>query len=295
MNDPVWALDAGVRLAAVASMLSALELLSRPQALRPGGLLDWRNLRLATQGRPRWDRLLRCPAFFLLLAVEAAGSLVVVLGVTWAPLVLTVGLLHRAHMVRHRWSVDGADRMVVMVMLSTGVALLLGTEDAARTAILFLAAQASLAYLTSGISKAQCGMWRSGSAAANIMSTRMFGDRPVGRFLSIRPALSLALSWAVMGVELGLGFTLLLPSAVVPTLLLAGALFHLGCARLLGLNTFFWAFLATYPALLAARQLGGPLPTPLVVAAAGLAFVAAILVSLRRLLAVPRRPAATTA
>ena len=45
--------------------------------------------------------------------------------------------------------------------------------------------------------------------------------------------------------------------AVVVAFLVIGLAFHLGCAVLMGLNSFLWAFPAAYPCVLASREILG--------------------------------------
>ena len=42
---------------------------------------------------------------------------------------------------------------------------------------------------------------------------------------------------------------LLVPHSIGLYFLVGGALFHASCAFVMGLNSFFWAFVATYPAI----------------------------------------------
>jgi hypothetical protein len=63
------------------------------------------------------------------------------------------------------------------------------------------------------------------------------------------------LSLGVIALELAVPLSLVLP-APFAEILLAGVLaFHLLAAVTMGLNTFVWAYVATYPAILHVRDL----------------------------------------
>jgi hypothetical protein len=51
-------------------------------------------------------------------------------------------------------------------------------------------------------------------------------------------------------VEIIFPVVLVAPPGVLVALLFAGAMLHLGTAVLIGLDTFFWAFTATFPAII---------------------------------------------
>jgi len=92
--------------------------------------------------------------------------------------------------------------------------------------------------------------WREGTFLPAIFQTAIYGHRRLGRLLSVRPALSSMLSRAVIAWECSFPLVLVAPPSVVAPVLLMGVAFHAVNAYLMGLNTFFWSFAATYPAIL---------------------------------------------
>lgn len=68
--------------------------------------------------------------------------------------------------------------------------------------------------------------------------------------LRARPAIGRAAGHSVLIWESLFLLALTAPPAVVLAMLAAGAAFHAGCAIVMGLNRFIWAFVAGYPALL---------------------------------------------
>jgi hypothetical protein len=115
----------------------------------------------------------------------------------------------------------------------------------------FVAAQSILSYVVAGIAKALSPSWRQGHALRAILNTRTYGHRGAARVLTNAPGwANVTLCWVVIGFECAFGFTPILPTGALILVLSAGGLFHLANAYIMGLNTFFWAFFATYPCIL---------------------------------------------
>lgn len=113
----------------------------------------------------------------------------------------------------------------------------------------YLAIQLVLSYFISGWVKVVNKDWRSGRALRDVFQ---FSAYPVAenlRMLSDRRRLLFVGSWAVMALELLFPLALISQPTLIAALILA-ACFHLANALLLGLNRFFWTWLAAYPALL---------------------------------------------
>jgi hypothetical protein len=157
---------------------------------------------------------------------------------------------------RRRFAGDGSDQMTQVVLAGTATGLLLSSSSpAASAAAIFIAAQACLAYVASGIAKLISPVWRSGSALTQITNTATYGRPAAARWLARRPGAARLCSWAIIMGECGFPLVLVAPSWLLVVILAGTISFHLGCAVVMGFNTFFWSFLATYPAILYARAL----------------------------------------
>jgi hypothetical protein len=82
------------------------------------------------------------------------------------------------------------------------------------------------------------------------VNLQQFGARSAVEFLAPRPRLRQGLAWSVMLAEAGAPLAVLLPAHGIALALVAGLAFHVANAACMGLNTFVWSFLATYPAVL---------------------------------------------
>lgn len=114
--------------------------------------------------------------------------------------------------------------------------------------LLYIAAVSGLAYVTAGVTKLMTPAWRSGEALAWVVNLQSFGSSAAAHVLIPRTRTRVTLSWLVMLAETMAPLAVLLPARLIIVALALGAVFHVSLALLMGLNTFVWSFLATYPA-----------------------------------------------
>ncbi len=246
-------------LATVGATISTLEWLANWRQLSAGGLFSWGVVesRPALTGTLRGRvagvflaypnilglLALRLVALFSLLPAIASGRFAAwVLGVV----VATTILLN----VRSPYGMDGSDQMATQVFGALFLGFLPGTTLALDAALWYIALQGCLTYATAGLVKLTAPLWHSGEALFGIFNTRAFGHPAVARFLHGRPRLTKALSWGVVAAEIAFPLALVLGYPYGLVFLGWGVLFHAANAIVMGINTFFWSFVATYPAIL---------------------------------------------
>ena len=142
----------------------------------------------------------------------------------------------------------GSDRMGLLALWCLTLSELMPTTALREAVFGYLGLQIMLSYLISGWVKVRNRDWRSGRALADVFQ---FSAYPVSEDLrrwADRPRVMAAMSWAVMGFELGFPLAMALPVTLMTGLVIA-ATFHLANAMLFGLNRFFWTWLAVFPAL----------------------------------------------
>jgi hypothetical protein len=145
---------------------------------------------------------------------------------------------------------DGSDQMFAIILITCLVCVGPHSDDfVLQCGLWFLAGQACLSYCSAGLSKLISPVWRSGDAIYKIFNTGTYGHEAVANLTRNSRCLRLVLCWSVIAVESLFPLALFLPSPYVWGFLIAGALFHFGCAVLMGLNLFVFAFVATYPAI----------------------------------------------
>jgi hypothetical protein len=245
----------------VGALVSTLELLASHRAYLPQGMFSWNLVRRRRMvSSRRWLQRGLAPLFdlpgvlFLLgLRLAAAGGIVVgVVAFGTLPAVPVLLLLATTLLVnlRHPYGMDGADQMssIVVVVLALHVATP-KNQFVAQEGLWFLALQLSLSYFTAGVAKVFSPKWRSGTAVIEVLSTVSYGRADLKRLLQAVPVLSQALNYGVVVFECVFPVVLILGGPTTPVFLVGGVLLHAAIAMSMGLNTFFWAFVATYPSV----------------------------------------------
>ena len=151
---------------------------------------------------------------------------------------------------RTRVGQDGADQMALLVLLALSVAMLVPTHRVQLAACAFIAAEGLASYAIAGFAKLSELGWRDGSHLAAIFSTEVYGAKPFGDLLKRHRTLAMTLSVGFIFWECSVVFAMLAPRPIVFAYLAVGLLFHSMNALVMGLNTFLFAFAATYPATL---------------------------------------------
>ena len=241
--------------------ISGFELLLDRAAFKHGGPFDSRVYE-ALRSRTAPAVLAPSSAVSKVAMVQiAASSVVVVVGPLsllgrWTLVVALVASL----VVRQRRVVggDGAEQLSEIMLLSTALAVLpTPGETRMDLAVVFIAAQLTLSYVTAGIFKLISPVWRGGEALPGILNTYGHGVIWASRFVGRRRWLGFSAGWLVMLFEVTFPIVFVAPVPVVVAYLAIGLAFHLGCAVLMGLNSFLWAFPAAYPCVLATREILG--------------------------------------
>src|SRR5688572_16281210 len=162
-----------------------------------------------------------------------------------AAIVLSVHCLSNVRLIVGR---DGADQMQNIVWAGLIAYSLPLNENAKLIATGFIAAQLILSYLTSGIAKLISPVWRNGKAMHFITRMVTYCPPSFTRFFN-RRLFAVSICWLIILFELLSPLLLLFgkPGAII--FIALGALFHGGIAIMMGLTTFVFAFLATYPIL----------------------------------------------
>lgn len=259
MADEVMAsaLDITVRLVAVGLAITGAELIADRRAFNAGGPFGPQVLAALRGASPpkmlggsRGVAILAATQVIAAVVLVAFGPFLVVGRCALVALAITTTLFRRRRVIGG----DGAEQMSDIVLISALLAVLPVPGDGRITlAVIFIAAQSVLSYFTSGVAKLVSPMWRSGSALPAILGTYNHGLAPVSRIMQPRPAVGFVLGWTVIMFEVLFPLVLIAPPSVAVAALSVGLTFHLGCAVLMGLNSFVWPFPATYACVLAIR------------------------------------------
>lgn len=247
----------------LSTAVPAAEYLFIHQAFRAQGVFSGRVMALndtspRTLPVPVENLLYSYPAFLgihLLRLVLCGGLLVLPEGASGYLLGGLVAL-NLLFLYRNSLGSDGSDQMNLIIGIALTVLYLQpGNVGLTHLSLFFIAAQSILAYFVAGVAKLLSAEWRSGLAVRAIMNTRTYGSLAISRYLSQgnRRGVNLALCWSVILMEMAFPLVLVLPAPYCWLLLAWGICFHLYNAVVMGLNVFFWAFLATYPSIILLR------------------------------------------
>lgn len=246
-------------------IIASLEDLVRNQLFAWNGLLSWEVLKYAnlrTMNGPVWKVIGRFQShrsfrlLFVLRMLIAFAILVLLLNGTrqpeiLLPLVLLLLLIHLFISMRALFGLDGAHQMNLILLL--GITFFYMTTPgsfAMECCILFIGGQAVASYVISGIYKIMGKKWRNGTAMSGIMSARIYGHPWLGAYLRHRPVLCKILCWKIILIETAFIVVPFAPPMVVYIFLGCGIFFHLLNAIFMGLNGFFFAFVATYSSVI---------------------------------------------
>lgn len=242
---------------AIGLLLSSAQLLSGLREFRASGLFDWSSRRnRATRGWMTGRTGTALLQVALIARIAGCAALLVpfqsdLLYGSYAILILVTGLF-LAYQIGY--GKDGSNQISVIVMAGLAFTFLMPASSPFRpVGLYFIAAQAVLSYFAAGLSKLVSARWRDGSALRTILNTASYGDRTIGALVVRRPWIAGIAGWSVIVIEIVFPVALVAPLGVLIALLIAGALLHLGTVALIGLDTFFWAFTATFPAIIFAH------------------------------------------
>ena len=250
-------------LAAIGLIVTTLEYLAALSLFGEDGILSWRIF--VTHSRPlrfqfleNWRKAFFRPSIVAALSVLRLLSVLALLiphqsqgaYLIYLAIAFVTGCLISY---RCMFGGDGSDQMHTIVLAGLIVYCLLGTTQAGEwqnIGIWFIALQSCLSYLSAGVSKLVSKKWRDGSAAFLIFNTCSYGTQGLANVLRDSHTNRLLMCWGVIVFECLFPLCLIAPEPVLLTFLACGVFFHLCNAVFMGLNTFLWAFAATYPAII---------------------------------------------
>jgi hypothetical protein len=248
-------------LASAGVILASAELLSLNEEFADGGIFSWDVLRTVSRatlsvGTGRPSQVISHPFFVpAVTGARAAAAMILIGSVENNGLSRACVLAVIATSIVMRWraplGMDGSDQMSLVTFVAIAIHNLFpGDVHIAQASIWFIAVQGCLSYFVAGIAKVISPIWRSGEAVGRIFSTRTYGSSRSASFVSGRAGLCFALSWLVMSFECTFPLVFAFGGTGFAIFAAVGIVFHITNALVMGLNTFVWAFVATYPAIL---------------------------------------------
>lgn len=240
-------------------IISSAEYLYYPRHIKADGLMSWE----VAKSRSSWfcnnttgnvfNTVLPYSAFKWLLICRLMIALITLLipfdRQTFTLLFILLGCCEFFMVVRTPYGQDGSDQLSWITIITLCVALSVPSKNVLLISLGFLAFQVSVSYVTAGLAKAISKGWQNGDHLRSIANLRIYGNPFLARLLEKNNRLSIALSWSVILWESLFFLVFFLPEPFALVFLAAGVFFHLSNAVFMGLNCFFWSFMAGYPAI----------------------------------------------
>jgi hypothetical protein len=248
------------RIAGAATVLTSLEEISLIKDFGHGGRYDPESLSVGiSDNAPRIIKNVSTGAemLFAICCVRLLAGIGLLLAADSKIFLTASWLVAAATALFIRWrhaygGEDGGDQMLTIMSTTFAACLTIGYVSSVVPVIglCFIGGQACLAYATSGLAKLFGRQWRTGYAIQGILSTRTYGTRSLAKLIQPRAFVSLVMCWMTIVFETSFLVAPVLPQMALVVLLLVAGLFHACVAYAMGLNGFFWSFVATYPTIL---------------------------------------------
>lgn len=244
-------------LCAVSLLVQAFEFWRLRSAHGPEGVWQWSIQRQDLVFAPRVVR-----AFFDTLfaphfhAVHLVVRMLLATSLFWGSSLFSSTLLFLSTicvLVRWRGSFNGGSDFMTLVVLSGLLlthllAVWMPLEVSWRGGLWYVTIQSLTSYFISGAIKLQHRPWRTGSALRLFLDTAIFGPLAT-RSVWHRAGLAAWASWSFILWECSAPLALLSTASALIFCALA-AVFHGLVFWYFGLNRFFWAWAATFPAII---------------------------------------------
>lgn len=245
-----------VVIAGFGTLILSLENIRCIDVVSKNGILSWDILRHQhpTKKTPFFDNLFTQRGLMVVYISQAllaiASLILAILHVYSFFIFIFLLILYAIPVLRSSYGNDGALQMYIVLYFS----LVLITVSPSNTFIpelgmIFIGVQGVLSYSISGITKLVSPEWRNGGAMRGIFSTKIYGNKTMFRYLNGYPYFCLIASWFVISFEVLFIFSVLISPTTTLVFLSIGFLFHLFNMIFMGLNNFFFAFLAAYPSI----------------------------------------------
>ena len=250
-----------IRLYCIYLFLTSLEYIYLLPQFSNGGIFSWKIMKLSVHphiGRSGIGFLFNKAGFSAIVFTRLVLSICLFAAPLQPLAVYPLAILTATSLLlalRNSIGNDGTDQMSMIISITLFITFASGDPKIAAIGLYFIAAQSILAYVIAGIAKGLSPKWRSGQAVFQIMNTETYGYEKIATFLQrSHPLAGRLLSWNILVFEIFYFLVIFLPYPYFLLLMIWGILFHLFNAFVMGLNHFFWVFLATYPAIIYANM-----------------------------------------
>lgn len=243
-------------VSSIGILISGLEWISLWQFSKDDDIFSWRvrkvRVKSFIKNRYPYEFVYSYPYNNYIIALQVLSAFILLFNinnwtiVTFCSIIIAITSI--LFSLRSYIGCTGADQMMKLTFSSIGLCLIHRTDFTLTLCICFIAAQLTIAYATPGIQRAVQKNWKNGNHLLLITRQHTYGNRIVYSFLKQFKVIRVISSWGILFFECGILIAFLLPTEFLLIYLFFGFLFHLLNSYVMGLNTFLWAFIGTYPA-----------------------------------------------
>ena len=251
-------------LCACSLLLQTLEHWCIADSTDPEGVWSWPVQRADIPDSAVWTKRFLDGAFLpqyyrAMLVLRGLGAVLLAWSGASLGLACWLFLSQLLLLVRWRGAFNGGSDFMTLIVL-TGMLIAQCMAQAGdpelgwRAGLWYISLQTVTSYFMSGWVKLLQPQWRSGEALVVFLNGAIYGPLPARHLLS-RPLLARAAAWAFIVWECS--FPLVFVGPLTALFFCATAVvFHFLVFWFFGLNRFFWAWLATFPAILGCASQG---------------------------------------
>lgn len=259
-ENPEFTLYIVVCMSSVCSLISTLEWISLKERFKNDNYYSWEISRMKVlAGKPQIlkmliDSIFKYPNVLVILWFQLFSSILIFF--TFNHPILTglscLGTSIGYFLISYRRvdGYNGGDSMAKVVLLTGAICFLSQSNEILKVGLIFISFQLILAYTTPGLLRLFDSNWRNGKKLMYILRMETFSKKYVYDFFNKRKALIPLTAIAIVIFESFFGLSIFLPFNLLLFVLILGFIFHLTNAIVMGLNTFLWAFVGSYPAFI---------------------------------------------
>lgn len=241
-------------------IIASAENLSKPQFFSQKGLLSGEiaslrySLEFTENISTLWIYLFSSQFNSILLFVRGISGVILATSFLqgWYSVaaLLSLTISHLVIGLRSPYGLDGSYQMSSIILISScvGSTFFIG-KTGIQACVWFICCQSILSYIIAGIAKLASAKWKSGNAIKQIMGTQSYGSKIMYSFFKRNHTVSFLVTWSVILFECLFPLVLAGNNDLLIFFLSLGFVFHVANSVFMGLNGFFWAFVAAYPCI----------------------------------------------
>jgi hypothetical protein len=254
------------QIASIGIIVNSIELINRRHLFHNNNLFSWV---LINQLRPSLARhssvnqlinfCVRYPNIFWLIGLRLISAFIILFFQTEYWLVsIAVWFLYLSGILIFNIRVvirTGYTVFLQVILVSISMQRLFPNSSNLEVACIWtIAIQCCLVYFENGLTKLKEVNWKQGSAIYNIIKNPLYIS-PITKLSILEKSTFLKfISWSVLLFEMAFPMSLLGGNTSLIIFLGFGIVFHFVNSWILGLGSFFWAFVAAYPAIIFCNQ-----------------------------------------